>query len=545
MKRSRSVPLACLVVLLSLTAFSSLAQAPQEDLRAGKTFIPSAVYSAEEDQEILRLFHGLRVADVSDGMDKAGLHGIGLMDPAILPLWTDTEKFTHRIAGIAVTARYVPTQRPPAGKMTPMEFDRWEAEFYSRFSSEPFLELIRPGTVLVIDDVEEADVGTIGSYNIAEWKLHGCVGVVTDAAARDTDEIALQRIPLYLRQRGRGIRPGRNEIESVNRPVAVGGVLVKPGDVVVADGDGVIVVPRAQAKDVAAFAREVTEKDRAGRRELYKELGREPDFTVSNVGYAGVRSSNYGIKPFPAAGGWQKAMEAMGRIFPGSTPAAIWIVGEMRKPRTCRLFFPSDGRTSPNVQFERTDKHEPFLAHFDRAGVKVFLQVEPADADVPTLIDLVLNRYKHHDCVVGFGVDVEWHREADRPGEGVPVDDETAKVWEERVKSHNPSYRLFLKHWDQAWLPKTYRGDIIFVDDSQIFNNFEAMVEEFAARWAPHFYPNTVFFQVGYKSDKPWWERLNNPPETIGKAVSERVKQSCGIFWVDFTLRDVLPDILN
>jgi regulator of RNase E activity RraA len=104
--------------------------------------------------------------------------------------------------------------------------------------------------------------------------------VVTDAAARDTDEIAVERVPLYLRRRGRGIRPGRNEIESVNRPVAVGGVLVMPGDVVVADGDGVIVVPRSQARIVAAFAREVIEKDKAGRRDLYKQLRLPPDASI-------------------------------------------------------------------------------------------------------------------------------------------------------------------------------------------------------------------------------------------------------------------------
>ena len=100
-----------------------------------------------------------------------------------------------------------------------------------------FAELIKPGTVIVLDDVEDKDIGSIGSYNILAWYKSGAVGVVTDASSRDTDEIAIQRVPLYLRKKGRGIRPGRNELESVNRPVVIGGVLVCPGDVVVGDGE--------------------------------------------------------------------------------------------------------------------------------------------------------------------------------------------------------------------------------------------------------------------------------------------------------------------
>jgi 4-hydroxy-4-methyl-2-oxoglutarate aldolase len=280
MKKRRLAFLIVLVGLMAVGASPKPRENTAQDLRSGKDFLPISVYTAEEDQELLKLFAGLRVADVSDGLDKAGFPGIGLLDPSILPLWTDPKNFRHRFAGIAVTARYVPTQKPHAGNRTPEEFDKWEGEFYSRYSSEPYADLIRPGTALVIDDVEEADIGSIGSYNIMEWKRRGCVGVVTDAGARDTDEIAIEKVPLYLRRRGRGIRPGRNEIESVNRPIAVGGVLVMPGDVVVADGDGVIVVPRAQAQAVAAFARQVIENDKAGRRELYKQLRLPPDASI-------------------------------------------------------------------------------------------------------------------------------------------------------------------------------------------------------------------------------------------------------------------------
>jgi 4-hydroxy-4-methyl-2-oxoglutarate aldolase len=276
----------CLALFPVMVGFIAIGINPQskesapQDLRSGKNFLPTSVYAAADDQELLRLFSGLRVADVSDGMDKAGLPGIGLVDPAIQPLWTDLKDFRHRFAGIAVTARYVPTQKPPAGERTPEEYDKWEGDFYSLYSPEPYADLIRPGSALVIDDVEQGDIGSIGSYNILDWKKRGCVGVVTDAAARDTDEIALEKAPLYLLKRGRGIRPGRNEIESVNRPVSVGGVLVMPGDVVVADGDGVIVVPRAKARLVAAFAREVMENDKAGRRDLYRELRLPADATI-------------------------------------------------------------------------------------------------------------------------------------------------------------------------------------------------------------------------------------------------------------------------
>ena len=259
-----------------------------------------------------------------------------------------------------------------------------------------------------------------------------------------------------------------------------------------------------------------------------------------DVLYAGVRSSAYGIKPFPGPAEWEKAITTMSGYYPGSTPAAIWIVGRLNRPRTCRLEFPGDGTARANIMFEDVDKHEPYLDAFDRAGIKVFLQVEPANADIKTLIDLVLGRYGRHRCVVGFGVDVEWYREADRPKQGVPVDDDTGRQWEGWVKAHDPSYRLFIKHWDPRWLCPTYRGEIVFVDDSQIVKSADVLIAEFEA-WGRTFKPNLVVFQIGYPSDKPWWSRLPDPPKTLGRAIAARIEQPCGIIWVDFTLRDVLP----
>ncbi len=270
-----------LLVFLSLPAAAQAPKAPDADaLRAGRNYIATPRFTEAEDKAVLALFKGLRVADVVDGMDAAGLVDTGTMDAGIHALWRDTASFTHRFVGIAVTARYVPTQQPTAGALSTEAYDAWAGDWYDQRSPESFIPLLRPGTALVIDEAPLADVGSIGSYNILDWKSRGCVGVVTDGTARDTDEIITQKVPLYLRKIGRGIRPGRNELESVNRPVVCGGVLVVPGDVVVADGDGVVVVPRARAAAVAKYARKIMDGDKDGRRELYKKVGLKPDPSV-------------------------------------------------------------------------------------------------------------------------------------------------------------------------------------------------------------------------------------------------------------------------
>ena len=252
-----------------------------QQLRAGYNFMLTKVYTQEQDQQILKLFKDLRVSDVSDGMDKAGLANIGLMSPEIHASWKDTAHFTHRFVGIAITVRYVPTnQSPTRGGMSIKEFDDWVGYMYANVTPEPFVDILRPGTALVIDDDPSIDAGNIGSNNIMNWKSKGCVGVVTSGGARDTDEVAAQKIPLYIRTLARGIRPGRNTVESINRPVSCGGVLVRPGDIIVADGDGVIVVPREKAKEVTEYALATIEKDKASRRDLYKKLGLKSDDSV-------------------------------------------------------------------------------------------------------------------------------------------------------------------------------------------------------------------------------------------------------------------------
>jgi len=255
----------------AMLAAPAAAQQPAEKSIPDKVqlFIPYKEYTAEDNKRVLDEYRYLRVADVSDGMDVVGLQNIGLVNPEIHALWKDTENFTHRVAGIAVTARYVPTNRREP-RMDQKTINQW----YSTVTSEAFMKVLTPGSILVIDAMEDGESRSIGSSNIMSWKKLGMVGLVTSGGLADTDEIIYEKVPTYFRRLARGIRPGRNELESVNRPVTIGGVLVRPGDVVVADGDGVVVVPRERAVDVAAAA--LTFLDNIGRQRYIKETGKNP-----------------------------------------------------------------------------------------------------------------------------------------------------------------------------------------------------------------------------------------------------------------------------
>ena len=240
----RRLGLGAALVLATATAAVAQQEAPPN--AKVKIFMPYHEYSQAENQQVLKAFEFLRVADVSDGMDIVGLADVGTVNPEIKTLWRDTQNFSHRIIGIAVTARYVPTNRREA-RMDPEKIGDW----YNRITSEAFQDMLFPGSVLVIDANEDGESRSIGSSNIMSWKSKGMLGVVTSGGLADTDEIIAEKVPAYFRRLARGIRPGRNELESVNRPVTIGGVLVRPGDVVVADGDGVVVVPREHALEVA------------------------------------------------------------------------------------------------------------------------------------------------------------------------------------------------------------------------------------------------------------------------------------------------------
>jgi 4-hydroxy-4-methyl-2-oxoglutarate aldolase len=224
-------------------------------------------------------------------MVTVGLMDVGVMRPDIAPLWKDVSNMSHRIAGIAVTVRYGPTNHPrnPGADLSdPANYQAyrdWRGMWYSELSTEPFAEFIKPGSVVVMDNRDDNDTGSTGSKNILGWLERGAVGLVSAGGVRDIDEIILQRNPVYTdyNRRGRGERIGRNEVLDVQRPVVVGGVTVYPGDVVIGDSDGVVVVPRRVAVRVGQIAYQELADDIKGRRELYEKLGRPLDRTVEYV----------------------------------------------------------------------------------------------------------------------------------------------------------------------------------------------------------------------------------------------------------------------
>jgi regulator of RNase E activity RraA len=240
--------------------------------------------SEEARKKILELYKDLRVTDVLDGMDLIGLQDIGLMKKEIRPLWRDVENFSHRIVGFAITVRHVPTDvRVGQNSFADLDgFKKFKSEQYKR-APDAWLEAAKPGDVAVIDAGGIPECGFIGSNNSLGWAEKGVVGVVTNAGARDTDEIIkTKKIAVYCMDgySTRGVRPGRLIAESYNFPINCGGALVFPGDLIVADGDGVIVVPRQHALEVGMLAREINLGDEKSRAERFKRLDMPLDDTV-------------------------------------------------------------------------------------------------------------------------------------------------------------------------------------------------------------------------------------------------------------------------
>ena len=235
----------------------------------------------DERKAILDRCQGLRATDLNDAMDHCGLQDVGMVAWDIRPLWRDVETMAHRFYGFAHTVRFLPTQRR-APTMSPEEYADFMGRWYRDLAQGPLTDQIRPGDAIVIDG-HETGTGFIGSNNAQRWMNCGAVGAVTNGACRDSDELIRQRIPVYHRYTRPTVRPARCELDAAGVPVNIGGVMVRPGDLVVADGDGAIVVPIDHVECVLTQARRIANGDRAGRRRLFAAAGKPQDDTTAEL----------------------------------------------------------------------------------------------------------------------------------------------------------------------------------------------------------------------------------------------------------------------
>ncbi len=192
-----------------------------------------------ERSNVIEGFHKVSTASVADAVDSI-VGRRGYMDHVIKPRVND-----KKIVGPAVTVLEVPTDE----KLPPQDA----------------LDLIdgsEPGSVLVIGIGGYADVAIFGGLMAAGASVNGFVGAILDGGVRDVGEIRRDYdLPVYSRSVSPGTTVGRFKTAGKNIPVEVGGVTVHPGDIMVADPDGVVVVPKDHAEAVLAMALDIEQKE--------------------------------------------------------------------------------------------------------------------------------------------------------------------------------------------------------------------------------------------------------------------------------------------
>jgi regulator of RNase E activity RraA len=231
----------------------------------------------EDSFEIRKLYEPLRVVDVCDALDGIGYFNIGLVSPDIRPLWLGMKFW-----GVAYTLRCVPANKPMWKLETTEDIVRAHGIWFDAVGRGAlgFNDEIRPGHVVVTDVGGADQVGFWGSENTLGIMERGGVGIVTNGECRDTAEITLQKTPVCALRRGRTIIPGRIEAVETQVPVGIGGAQVAPGDIVGCDDDGVVVVPRHVAREVALHAKAVLLADMRARARRYDNLKMKHDATV-------------------------------------------------------------------------------------------------------------------------------------------------------------------------------------------------------------------------------------------------------------------------
>ena len=188
---------------------------------------------------------------VSDALDSLSLKGATW---GVGPLWP-----CPRIVGRAVTMKI-----KPAGLQQPAQ----------HLGTAP-IEAAKPGDVIVIDNGGKLEFSCWGGLLALSAKLKGLSGVVIDGASRDIDEARDLGFPVYARGAVPMTARGRVVQESFNQEIQFAGVQCHPGDLVIADGSGVVIVPKEREEEVVTAAEAIYQKEQemaAGIRKGYSGL---------------------------------------------------------------------------------------------------------------------------------------------------------------------------------------------------------------------------------------------------------------------------------
>ena len=185
-----------------------------------------------QDELVARLSK-LDTCAASDALDRLALRGTTI---GIRPVWP-----CPRIVGRAVTVKV-----KPAGLVKS-----------TKHLCTPAIEAAKPGDILVVDNGGRPDVSAWGGLLSLASKLKGLSGVVIDGACRDVDESRDVGFPVYARAVVPLTARGRIMQDTLNEEIEFGNVQVHPGDLVIADGSGVVIIPAARAAEVVAEAEKV------------------------------------------------------------------------------------------------------------------------------------------------------------------------------------------------------------------------------------------------------------------------------------------------
>jgi regulator of RNase E activity RraA/2-keto-4-pentenoate hydratase/2-oxohepta-3-ene-1,7-dioic acid hydratase in catechol pathway len=192
---------------------------------------------AARTQEILAALGEVSTATLAAVARKRGLNGLTL----------DGLRSTRpecKMAGYARTVRYLPLREDLSAAQGPMN------------PQKRAIEAVRPGEVLVIEARGDPTAGTIGDILALRAQVRGAAGIVTDGAIRDSTALAGLQIPVYHAAVHPAVLGRRHVPWETGVAVACAGVTIQPGDILVGDADGVIVLPPDRAAEILAEARE-------------------------------------------------------------------------------------------------------------------------------------------------------------------------------------------------------------------------------------------------------------------------------------------------